>query len=146
MGNFWEGLDDMYAATAPATGGGALPDGEYTGQIVSLEPKQHPEYGTWSIEWCIETADGRKAWKTSATSENAMPYLRKDLELIGASGKLSEIIANLDRYIGTSVEFVIKTDKGGKKRCYLEKLCSPVTAGRVPANDYESLDDDIPFN
>lgn len=130
MGLVPDSLDSVYneveAAKAPAGGGGLLPEGEYTGVILSAEvrpgmkpwvdaelslklqvtePAEHAE----KVTFCdIELAPNTD--KSGNPSPGKLKFVKGQLENLEYSGKLSEVEYQTNSFLGATVEFRQKVD------------------------------------
>lgn len=137
-----------------------LPDGKYSMLIVEVEIKPNKN-NTPMIVYQLQPISGeyssRFAWKNQTITQDALPFIKKDLSVLGIElDKFSDIKIKLNNAVNLCVEVTAKT-KGEFQSFYFNSLIkgkkATATKGNVKAKSQQQdqeqpidFDDDvIPF-
>jgi len=149
-------LDKAYDA-AEVSYGDTLPDGDYIATCVRsyIEPTPWDEAGRqWASEWEAEYTDGEETKRTGKTMKwqvieaERLGYLKKDMQTLGYSGKLSELEQTAPTFVGSLVEITIKRKQGDTKtfvNVYLNRLVGKTDYVPDAAPAAAADEDEIPF-
>lgn len=161
-------IGPAYGGMAPAEGTGGdfppLPAGQYDCKILQVIGKvsrnQNP-----MLEWTLEVLSpigfkGRRIWRVSMLTQQGIPYLKKDLQILGMSwfndaaalkdrlGELRGLLVEVAHVGVTGPDGKPERDQKGKERrqTYLNKRIEQTDWTPVdPPHSADPPSEDIPF-
>lgn len=116
-------LDEEFEATKPALPD-AVPDGKYrvrVGRVVLGQSKSGTPMFRWDLVIVAGEHARRHLFKNSAITTESMPYVKRELEIVGLEKfRLSDVHAHLDEIVGIVLE-VAKRTKDEDTNIYFNK-------------------------
>jgi len=113
------------AAEKKSGGYEEAPDGKYLVEIERCELKKTQDSGKSYINWGLKILEGNYTgkflWKKSFLQPSSIPFLKKDLDLLGACPPRYEDL-NLDLMIGIRVAVTKKTKDSGYSDVYFNSV------------------------